>query len=1104
LSPEVSGGYELAPEQSDLIAWMVADYRAWVNYFNDNLPDGAERIESNSINSLHKFHMIHKVIYEPEYFGLAIENPMYAALDRMVARHLAKGKKVILWCWNTGLISTLQKRYARFGVRRIDGSVTGEARENARHDFQNNPNVRIMDANYLSGGVGLTLTAAHAAIFVQLPPVFPPLYQAEGRHHRLIGPKKIQFAKEHVYVEWMVPMYGAGFVNSVDDDRLREKISHGTLVEQTRRRLEGGELLYNLVMEGYGNLEDLEEYFKVGVLEAMGLNDDDVIDYVSALPAKVRAYAKAARALLPLWKLVMDDAEARDQVLHLVDVLRFYPQLAAKIGQAFSQAGVCYESDLSYINALFEIRNKYVREQIIKRIPSLIVNLYEQGVSLSRTAEELNLDVKSPLAFLAQVCVAGNVGTSAILQTAQELAQLRSSPSKRYIEEHFYVGVLAVLENDDVKSFLETHSSLLEAASLLERVHVLYRIGLLSRIELGSVFSLANVSFTDWDSFESYVAHEANQAIATLTGQPIESVEEMIATNPNWRGNADPVLALFVGYQGFGNDALLAQAREVFAHVVDDDLGQWRLGENDREQGSSIDYLFDDDGFWTSYAQPLTTTIPQFEITTSRMNRTLVRQYIALIAEFEQDGVAIEGQWVQEELKVYRAMAKTENKKALIAGYQKELAVLGALLGDAEMTDAARALIDKYGIIINGSVVSKESLLQKVNELRNLLGWMQLDLGFRAVNKGDNPDWQGISQLLILKAKLYTRSKQVKTAEHFDALVEFVAVRAKGGQKFYDVEIGDTDDAAILMRMGALHPEMVNCFNPNGNPTFNQFVITALASKNMRLVVVKARLKPGGPKQIVAAAMCKVKSLEGEEPLLFLERGLSRLGYDFRNEMLAHLMMKKAQIEENSDQELIVLDEVRGRAKDKDPYVYGIGAFTENEYVEPVFGLRQSKKVKHRGRIANIKPADNHTMQQPVSETIGIGMWGNSWESYVAKLKEQGVSVLVDVRGHPYMRSPRMKAFNRNQMEKALAKEGIEYIWLGNTLGNPKVRGQRTMEGFRDQHMQTAAYQAGKQQLLEIMRQAEGKVALTCVEKDEHDCHRSLIRADITLDVVRP
>jgi hypothetical protein len=34
--------------------------------------------------------------------------------------------------------------------------------------------------------------------------------------------------------------------------------------------------------------------------------------------------------------------------------------------------------------------------------------------------------------------------------------------------------------------------------------------------------------------------------------------------------------------------------------------------------------------------------------------------------------------------------------------------------------------------------------------------------------------------------------------------------------------------------MGALHPEMINCFNPNGNPTFNQHVVAALCPKNMK------------------------------------------------------------------------------------------------------------------------------------------------------------------------------------------------------------------------------------------------------------------------------
>ncbi|EKD51220.1 MAG: helicase, SNF2 family, partial [uncultured bacterium] len=1097
VTPEVSGAYALAPEQADLIAWMIADYRGWINYFNENLPDGAERIESDAVNSLHKFQMIHKVIYEPEYFGLDCENPLYPALDQMVARHLAKDEKVILWCWNTELITTLQKRYAQFGVSRIDGSVMGEAREKARHEFQNDPHVRIMDANYLSGGVGLTLTAAHSAIFVQLPHVFPPLYQAEGRHHRLIGPHKIQFAKEHVFVEWMVPTYHAGFVDSIDDERLMEKLTHGTLVEQTRRRLEGGELLYNLVMEGYGDLEDLEEYFKLGVMEAMGLNDAEALDYVPQLPTKVRAYAKTARALLPLWKLVSGVAEARDQVLHLVDVLRFYPQLANQIGQAFEQAGVCHTSDLGYINALFEIRNKYVREQIIKRIPSLIINLYAQGVALTQTAKELDLDVKSPLAFLAQVCVVGHVGARAILQTAQELAHLRSSPSKRYIEEHFYVGVLAVLENDAVKSFLEAHSVLFEGAPLLERVHVLYRIGLLCRLQKATIGTFADKQYSSFKDMAKDIERAINQAIATFTSQPIESVEEMLVANPHWRGNADPILALFVGYQEFGNVALLNQAREVFSHVVDNDLTEWRMGENNREHGTSIDYLSDDEDFWNSYARPLQTTMPQFEVTTNRMNRALVRQYIALISEYEQDGVTVEGPWVQQELKAFRALVSPVDKERQIAHYQQELSVLGALLGRTEMNAEAMALIEKYNLQTNGTVLSKESLLLKVTELRNLLGWMLLDREFTAVNKGNEPDWQVINRQLEFKAKIYSRSKQAKTAEHYDALIDAVAMRAKGGQKFYDVDIVDTDDAATMTRMGALHPEMVNCFNSNGNPTFNQYVVTALASKNMRLVVVSARLQPGGPKQVVAAAMCKVKALEDDEPVLFLERGLYRLGYDFRNEMLAHLIMKKAQMEETSTQQLVVMDEVFGRAKDRDLHVHGIGAFTENEYVEPVFGLRRSGHINHLGRIANINPAQNHTVQQPLSQVVGTGMLGCSWEQYVAQLKAQSVTVVVDVRERPYMRNPKMQAYNRNQMAPALEKEGIEYIWLGDTLGNPKVNGARTLEGFREQHMKTQVYRQGKEQLLEIMRRAKGKVSLTCVESEASECHRTLIIEDL-------
>ncbi len=277
-----SGQYELSWEQADLTARMIADYRQWIEGFNADRPPGTIALDPVRQNAFAKFELLQKVIYAPEYFGIEAENPVFAALDPIVGRRFRKGEKIILWAFNQVMIQALDDRYRHLGVKRIDGQLRGEARERAREDFQEDPQVRILVANYEAGGVGLTLSAADAAIFVQLPLTYPELYQAEGRHQRLIGRDNLRHAKEQVEVEWMIPKFPEGFVEGITDLELKRILSYGTLTEQTRRRLEGGEYIYNLVMEGIGKPEDLETYFKAGILKSMGLNRDQKLEYIPA------------------------------------------------------------------------------------------------------------------------------------------------------------------------------------------------------------------------------------------------------------------------------------------------------------------------------------------------------------------------------------------------------------------------------------------------------------------------------------------------------------------------------------------------------------------------------------------------------------------------------------------------------------------------------------------------------------------------------------------------------------------------------------------------------------------------------------------------------
>src|SRR4030095_12110041 len=246
-----------------------------------------------------------------------------------------------------------------------------------------------------------------------------------------------------------------------------------------------------------------------------------------------------------------------------------------------------------------------------------------------------------------------------------------------------------------------------------------------------------------------------------------------------------------------------------------------------------------------------------------------------------------------------------------------------------------------------------------------------------------------------------------------------------------------------------------------------------------------------------------VKRLEDGSPVFFLENGLYRKGDDFREEMLRHLQEKAKKM----DPKPLVMDQIRGKIREEDPWVFGTGAYTEHEYVEPVFGLRRSSNIKHHGRIFGMASEESkkEKIKGPIDSppfavsdsvsVMGIGTSNRKWVDYVAALKTQGVKVLIDVRANP--QSQYFPHFNRRHMTESLEKEGIEYIWMGDVLGNPKdAHGNRTLEGFQS-YMKTKSYERGLAGLIEILKRTEGKVALTCAEGAEEACHRKFILEDL-------
>lgn len=115
------------------------------------------------------------------------ETPVkHLVLDRLLEELVEKQeKKVVIWSYFRHSLQALTTRYAHYGVVRIDGSVTGvEDRVEAIRRFQQDYRTKIFIGNAAAAGAGITLTAAHHAIYESFSNQAAHYMQSVDRIHR--------------------------------------------------------------------------------------------------------------------------------------------------------------------------------------------------------------------------------------------------------------------------------------------------------------------------------------------------------------------------------------------------------------------------------------------------------------------------------------------------------------------------------------------------------------------------------------------------------------------------------------------------------------------------------------------------------------------------------------------------------------------------------------------------------------------------------------------------------------------------------------------------------------------------------------------------------
>ena len=100
-----------------------------------------------------------------------------------IEEFLKTGKKIILFSMHQFTIDIIEKHFEKYSVK-LDGSMGDYKKDQAVRKFQNDPNIKIMNANIIAGGIGHTMTKAHHVAFLELPWNPSKIDQAIDRAHR--------------------------------------------------------------------------------------------------------------------------------------------------------------------------------------------------------------------------------------------------------------------------------------------------------------------------------------------------------------------------------------------------------------------------------------------------------------------------------------------------------------------------------------------------------------------------------------------------------------------------------------------------------------------------------------------------------------------------------------------------------------------------------------------------------------------------------------------------------------------------------------------------------------------------------------------------------
>ena len=173
---------QMLDEQRDLYVEAQAELILYLKRLDQST------FERSLITYFQKRAALLQICVSPALIGHATApSAKYAYLQQLAESFLADdAEKLIVWSSYTAATDHVAVLLEKYGVARVDGTVAKAAiRQERVRQFQQDPSTRIFLGNPAAAGAGLTLTAAHRAIYLSLSNQAAAYMQSIDRIHRI-------------------------------------------------------------------------------------------------------------------------------------------------------------------------------------------------------------------------------------------------------------------------------------------------------------------------------------------------------------------------------------------------------------------------------------------------------------------------------------------------------------------------------------------------------------------------------------------------------------------------------------------------------------------------------------------------------------------------------------------------------------------------------------------------------------------------------------------------------------------------------------------------------------------------------------------------------